>query len=65
MTGAIDYGGAGSAVIEHQAVVSVVHLEQSRACEPVAIAVAYEAAACGARAVARIGETHKRLICVS
>jgi len=49
-------------MIEHEPVVSVVHLEQRRAREPVVVAVLHETTASGARATAGIGEAHKRLL---
>ena len=45
-------------MIEHEAVVSVVHLEQCRARELVAIAVLHEATDDDAQAAAGIGEAH-------
>src|SRR5262249_25620240 len=59
---AIHYGRARGSMIEHETVVSVVHFEQRRAGEPAAVAIAYEATTCRARAVARIGEGHNRLL---
>ena len=49
-------------MIEHEAVVSVIHLEQRRACELVAVAVLHESTTDDAQATAGIGEAHNRLL---
>ena len=49
-------------MIKHEAVVSVIHLEQRRAGEPAAIAVLHEAAANDAQVAAGIGKTDDGLL---
>jgi hypothetical protein len=49
-------------VIEHQAVVPVVHLKQSHTREPVAIAVLREPTGCNAQMLVGIGEAYDGLL---
>ena len=53
--GAIEHRRSRGAVIEHEAVVSVVQLEQRGACKPFAITVFHEATTCDAQVTAGIG----------
>jgi hypothetical protein len=59
---AVEHGRSRGAVIEHEAVVSVVHLEQRGACKPYAITVLHDSTTCDAQVTAGIGEAHNGLV---
>src|SRR5262245_1082623 len=61
-TRTIEYGGSGGTVVQHEAVVSVVQLEQRRSRELVAVAILHESTPCHPQASAGIAETRKRLL---
>ena len=60
---AIQHRRARGTVIEDQTVVSVVHLEQRRTCDPVAISVSHEATGGETQTIAGIGQTDDALFC--
>src|SRR5262245_25488321 len=59
---AIKNGRARGTVIEHEAVVSVIHLQQRRARETLALAVLDESTTCDAQVAVGIGEAHNRFL---
>src|SRR5262245_44659733 len=62
LAGAIEDGRPRRTMIEHKAIVSVIHLEQRRSGQPATVAVLHESAAHDAQTATRIREAHNGLL---